>query len=276
MLFTSITPGLGAADADLVKLKREVDHCIKNFPNTSNTDAGAEESLRCESVGNDLGFTSILPFEKLTFLNDEDNTAMFGIAQSIITQWRNTALGPKESTTEEKVRRIAAAKLGEPAVFDSVSPTLAVQALSSAGRIEAKPSVQLRIVISLMTLLSDRDIPATVRTEAITTLRILAGTRIPGGLPKSPDVEKAAEVALEVVDGPHRGEPIVLDLGPATVTPVKSNKLVPILAIAGTAVAAAGVLWYVFWRHPATQFSGVGPLRRKVETQLRRRRSRSR
>ena len=275
MLFTSITPGLGAVDSGLAALKKRVDNCIKSFPNSSNTDTGAGISVTCEGVGGDFGTESILPFEKLTFLNDEDNAVMFGIAQSIITQWRNTALGPKESTTEEKARRIAAAKLGEPAVFDSVSPTLAVQALSSAGRIETKPSVQLRIVVSLMTLLSERDIPATVRTEAITTLRILAGTRIPGGLPKSPDVEKAAEVALQIVDV-HRGEPIVLDIGPATVTPVKSSKLVPILAIAGTAVAAAGVLWYVFWRHPATQFSGAGRLRRKVEARLRQRRSRSR
>jgi hypothetical protein len=274
MLFVSMTGFQGTFDPDpttgdgLAQLKKRVDSCISDLPLAASNDTTAGIAITCSTTLSE-GMDAI---EKLSFIDDADNAIVFNIARSLLTEWRNTDLGVKPSSTEERVRRIAAAKLGEDPVVNAVSATLAVQTLASAGRIESNPRVQLRIVVSLMNLLSERDIPASVRAEAITTLKIYADPLIQ----KSPDVKKGAEVALQVVDKASFPDVPEITIGPATVTPVKSSKLVPVLAIAGTAVAAAGVLWYVLWHRSATQFSGVGRLRRKVETRRRQRRSRSR
>lgn len=256
----------GAAMPELTALKSRVDQCVQSFPIVSQTDSGASQAATCAMfVGGEAGQDGIRAFEKLTLLEDVDNALLFNIAQTLITNWRNTDLGPKPSSSEVNVRRIAAQKLGEASVFDAVSPTLAVQALSSAGRIESDNKVKLAIVQSLHVLLKNRDIPNTVRTEAITTLKIFADPFIQNDV----FVLNAATDALRAV-APK------IDIGPITVTPVKTRSkwTIPLVAAGVTAVVAAGGLALFFRHQHATGLSAAGPLRRRAEAALRRQRAR--
>ncbi len=256
----------GAALPELVALKNRVDQCVRSFPIVSQTDSGASQAATCEMfVGGTGGEAGIRAFEKLTLLEDADNALLFNIAQTLITNWRNTDLGPKPSSTETNVRRIAAQKLGEASVFNAVSPTLAVQALSSAGRIESNDKVKLAIVQSLHVLLKNRDIPPSVRTEAITTLKLFADPFIQNDV----FVLNAANDALKAI-APK------IDIGPITVTSIKtpSKFKIPLIAAGITAVVAAGGLALFFRHQHATGLSAAGPLRRRAEAALRRQRAR--
>jgi hypothetical protein len=259
----------GAALPELTALKSRVDQCVRSFPIVSQTDSGASQAVTCEMfVGGTAGQEGIRAFEKLTLLEDIDNALLFNIAQTLITTWRNTDLGPKVSSTEANVRRIAAQKLGEASVFDAVSPTLAAQALSSAGRIESDNNVKLAIVQSLHVLLKNRDIPSAVRTEAMTTLKILA----------NPDNHPVIDVrVLNAANDALKALAPKLDIGPVTVTPIPSGIAkfkVPLIAVGITAVVAAGGLALLFRHQHATGLSAAGPLRRRAEAALRRRRAR--
>jgi hypothetical protein len=277
MLVVSHSAGFGTLSTlsdDLVTLKKNVDRCVKAFPlGSSNTEA--DISVTCDmQVGGVLSKDDgIRPFEKLTLLEDADNQLMFEIARTILANWRLTNSGPAKSSSEDGVRRIAASKLGEPAVFDSVSPTLAVQSLSSAGRIESADEVKLKIAEGLGTILRTRDIPASVNTEAKTTLGILADPFTQS----DPFVLNAARDALKALTPkPVPLPPVAVTPVPATPVPKQRSKwTIPIIASIATAAVAGGVLLYIFKRQPSTaNLSSAGPLRRRVEGQLRRRRSR--
>lgn len=259
--------GLAAPLPELTALKKRVDQCVRSFPITSQTDAGASQALTCAMYVGGVGSASdgIKAFEKLSFIDDEDNALMFNIAQTLITNWRNTDLGAKVSSSEADVRRIAAQKLGEQPVYEAVSPTLAVQALASAGRIESNDKVKLAIVQSLAALLKTSNIPSSVRTEAVTTLKLLADPM----LQSDPFVLNAANDALKNL--------VTLEIGPITVTPVPSpasKYKVPLIAAGITAAVSAGAIAWMVHRHHATNLAGPGPLRRRAEAALRRRRAR--
>jgi len=259
--------GFGAAMPELTTLKKRVDQCVKSFPIVSATDSGASQALTCAMfVGGQNGEEGIRAFEKVTLLEAVDNALLFNIAQTLITNWRNTDLGPAVSSTEVNVRRIAAQKLGEASVFDVVSPTLAVQALSSAGRVESNDKVKLAIVQSLHVLLKNRDIPPSVRTEAITTLKIFA----------DPFTQNDVFV-LNAANGALKDLAPKINIGPVTTTPVPSavsKYKIPLIA-AGITAAVATTGLVLFFRHQhATGLSAAGPLRRRAEAALRRRRAR--
>lgn len=266
MLFVSGFGALGAVMPELVTLKNEVDRCIRNFPINTSTNAGANLALNCHTkVMGALDPRQGLPqFEKQTLLEPEDNAALFEIARTILTQWRNTGIVGGEAD-ESELRRIAAVKLGESAVFDAVSPTLAAQALSSAGRIEPGNPAKLAIVRSLHRILKTRDIPDSVRVEATTTLKILA----------DPNTHPIIDVnVLNAARDALRDLGLTLEIGPVTITEVKkprSKFFVPLVAMGVTAAVATGVLIW-FARRPPAETLGMGPLRRKVEAARRQRR----
>jgi hypothetical protein len=290
MLFVSTTAaaGFGGLSEDLASLAKTVDKCIKAFPLTGpGINTLANVALNCDFKVNRLP-DGLPAFEKLTLLEPADNGVMFDLALKILTLWINTDLGAKPQPGEENTRRIAAAKLGEDAVVNAgaglANPVLAVQTLATAGRREAVPSVQLAIITSLRELLRPQtpadtaigrkqpDIPASVRAEAITTLESLASSI----RSSNPAVLAAADVALKVVQ-----PEITLEIGPATVTSLgkpRSRFLIPVIVTAATAAVAAGTLWFVFRQRPthAHALNAVGPLRRRAEVQIRRRRVRSR
>jgi hypothetical protein len=273
MLFTTFgaTTELGATPSpELVDLKDKVDRCIRLRASNSftNDDQGAANNLFCTGtvLGNEP-LAALRKIEKLTFLEDVDNQLVFNIARTLVRQWRTMGMAGGVDSKEAEVRRIAAQKLGEPAV-GNLSPDTAIIQLSGASREEIDAQVQLAIIVSLAQLIT-KDTAPNIRTEAITSLKILADSSQPNA-----GVRTAAVVALRILD-----PQITLEIGPATVTSLgkpRSKFLVPILV--GTAIAAttAGVIWYVSRsrRYDAHAVSGVGPLRRRVEAQLRRRRAR--
>ncbi len=261
--------GFGAPMPELTALKKRVDQCVRSFPITDNTDAGASQAITCAMYVGGTGSAGdgIKAFEKVTLLDDEDNALLFNIAQTLITNWRNTDLGAKVSSSEANVRRIAALKLGEESVFDAVSPTLAAQALASAGRIESNDAVKAAIALGLFNLLKKRDIPASVRTEAITTLKLFADPM----LQSDPTVLNVANDALKNL--------VTLEIGPITIETIEPpSKLakykVPLIAAGVTAAVSAGAIAWLAHRHHATNLAGPGPLRRRAEAALRRRRAR--
>jgi len=256
--------GLGAPMSELTALKQRVEQCIRSFPIVGNDDNAASTVVTCdEQVG---GTKGIKTFEKQTLLEDVDNALLFSIAQSILTGWRNTGMGARVSPTEVNVRRIAALKLGEQPVFDSVSPTLAAQALASAGRIEPNDTVKGYIAVSLYNLLKNRDIPASVRTEAMTTLKLFADPQ----LQRDVTLLNVATSALKALE-------LGLEIGPITITPTPSpisKYKIPLIAAGVTAVVATTALGLFFHHRHATGLAGPGPLRRQAEAALRRRRAR--
>ena len=268
MLFVS---GFGAKAPlpELVALKKRVDQCMRWFPITGSDDTAASEAVTCDMFvgGSGGGQEGIRAFEKLTLLEPEDNTLMFDIASAIISGWRGTGMDGRPSTTEANVRRIAAQKLGEPAVSE-FSPTQAVQLLSQVGRIEPSNVVKVAIIRSLHVLLKTHDIPPIQRAEAITTLGNFADANV---ITNTVEVLNAANDALKDL-APK------LEIGPITVTAVskRSPYLIPIVATAATAVLATGALILIAHRHRSADHAlrGAGPLRRKAEAALRRRRGR--
>jgi hypothetical protein len=280
MLITSVTPGLGAALGaampELVDLKKEIDYCTKAFPLSSSSNVDADIAANCQFKVDGTGSSTegLLQFEKVTLLAPEDNALLFDIARTLLSQWRNTNVGSTASSGEANTRRIAATKLGEPTVFDAVSPTLAVQTLSSAGRVETNESVLLPIILGIAKILSSRDIPDSVRTEALTTLKILADPLSQ----RTAGLTKTAQEALQVAQSFSPGKPTI-EVGPVVVLPVEkpaSKFAIPIIVTVTTAIVAAGVLWAIFRRRSAQHayaINAAGPLRRRVEAQLRRRRA---
>jgi hypothetical protein len=268
MLFVSGF-GANAPMAELVALKKRVDQCIRWFPITGSNDTAASEAITCEMVGSSSGSRdSLLTFEKLSLLEPEDNAVMFDVVSAIVGGWRNTGMDAAVSRTEENVRRIAAQKLGEPAVAD-FSPTGAVQLLSQVGRVEPSNVVKVAIIRSLHVLLKTRDIPPTVRAEALTTLKTFADANI---LTNTVEVLNTATEALKDL-APK------LEIGPVTITSVPASKprskyFIPLVAMGITAVAATGGLILFFRHQDARGLSAAGPLRRKAEAALRRRRAR--
>jgi len=260
---------LGDESTDLRALQQRVNSCIRSFPLDS-SNAGADMSVTCDGlVGGSIG-GGLPAFEKMSFLDAADNAIMFSIAKDIITTWRNTASGSRPSSSEANVRRIAAQKLGEEPVLEGGPVAQAAQSLSSAARIETNDNVKLAIIASLGYLLRTRNeniIPPSIRTEAITSLKFL-------GNPHEQDnvhVLNAANDALKRL--------VTLDIGPITVTPIETpSKLakykVPLIAMGITAAVSAGALAWVAHRRHATGLAGPGPLRRRAEAALRRRRAR--
>jgi hypothetical protein len=162
-----ILGSLRGVSPELLALQKRADQCVARLPFTMTR-------LGDYSVCNDEITRGMRWIEKLTFLDTADNATVFDTALTLLAGWYNTGLDGKTTGSEAEVRRIAAQKLGEPAVFDAVSPTIAVFRLAAAGRREPSGAVKLAIVRSLYTLLRSRSIPDAARTEAMTTLRILA------------------------------------------------------------------------------------------------------
>jgi hypothetical protein len=165
---------------------------------------------------------------------------------------------------EVEVRRIAAQKLTE---VGALSPDTAILQMSTAARAETDGRVLIQLVNGMAQLISDTTAD-NIRTEAITTLRVLADPLVQNDV----FLLNAATAALKKI-GVQRG---VIDIGPVTVTSVKKplpKYFMPLVAITGTALASAGVLWYLFGRTASTQLSAPGPLRRRAEAQRRRRRA---
>lgn len=264
---------LGDVSADLRALQKRVDACVRSFPLDS-SNAGADMSITCDSmVGGTMG-GGLPVFEKLSFIDPLDNAIMFSIAKNVISMWRNTASGSRPSSTEANVRRIAAQKLGEVPVLEGGPITQAAQALSSAARIENNDNVKLAIIASLGRILhmhgenaTESVIPASVRTEVITTLKYLGNPMEQANV----HVLNAANDVLKNL--------ITLDIGPVTVTTIKkptffSKYKVPLIATGVTAAVATGALALFFRHRHATGLSAAGPLRRRAEAALRRRRAR--
>lgn len=275
------TTGFGATPSpELVTLKKNVERCIRlrNSNSFTNDDQGASNNLFCTSTA--LGtepLAELRKIEKLSFLEDIDNQLVFDVARTLIRQWRVMGMAGTIDRHEAEVRRIAAQKLTE---VGALAPDVAVIQLSAAAREESDNDVLLRLINGLAQLISDTT-AANIRTEAVTTLKIL--TQNP-----DPPVRKAAEVALQIVDKPlppptptppPTPSPVVSKPPAVTSAKKSSSYLVPIIATTATAVVAAGVLWFMFGRtsrRHAHALNAVGPLRRKVEEQIRRRRARSR
>lgn len=276
MLAVQIT-GLGqTASPELTTLRDRVTTCLKQRARLAftETDAGAGASITCAFLLNDdnIAGISFQSLDKLSFIENVDNLLLFGIARDVVGKWRGMGVPTgTPADNEAKIRRIAATKLTE---VGTLSPDSAILTLSAASREEADCNVQLAIINGLAQLISDST-AANVRTEAITSLKVIKDDPT---FANCPDVRKAAEVALQIVDKPQ------LEIGPVTVTPLpptlheeigtkaRSKWVVP-LVVTGIVVAAAGTAWYVRRRTHA-QALGMGPLRRKVERslQLRRRR----
>jgi hypothetical protein len=264
MLFVS---GFGATTpmSELTTLKKRVDQCIRWFPITGSNDAAASEAVTCDMQVGGSGRDGIRAFEKSTLIEPEDNALMFDIASAIVGGWHRTGMDATVSPTEENVRRIAAQKLGEPAVSE-FSPTQAVQLLSQAGRNEPSNVVRVAIIQSLHVLLKTRDIPSVHRAEAISTLQNFADANV---RTNTVEVLNAATEALKDL-APK------LEIGPVTVTSLgkpRSKYFIPLVAMGITAVAATGALVLFFRHQDARGLSAAGPLRRKAEAALRRRRA---
>jgi hypothetical protein len=272
MLFATYNGGFGATPSpELVTLKNNVDKCLR-FRNSNaftNDDVGAENNLFCTGADLDTEPLNLLrKFEKADFIDAVDNQLMFDIARTVMRQWRVMGMAGGLSSTEAEMRRIAVQKLTE---VGALSPDAAILQMSGAAREETDGIVLLRIITGL-TKLIDTTTSANIRTEAVTSLQILASDQNLG-------VRLAAQTALQLLKN-KLAPAIDLEIGPVTVLPVQLTEkplpgfVVPLVAITGTAIVAAGVLWYVFGRHAATGLSAPGPLRRRAEAQLRRRRSR--
>jgi hypothetical protein len=259
--------GANAPMSELTALKKRVDQCIRWFPITGSNDTAASEAVTCDmQVGGSGGQDGIRAFEKLTLIDPADNVLMFDIASAIVGGWRNTGMDGRPSPTEENVRRIAAQKLGESAVFD-FSPTQAVQLLAQVGRVEPSNVVKVAIIRSLHVLLKTRDIPPTVRAEAMTTLKTFADANV---ITNTVEVLNAANDALKDLA-------IKLEIGPVTVVSLgkpRSKYFIPLVAMGITAVAATGGLILFFRHQDARGLSAAGPLRRKAEAALQRRKAR--
>lgn len=265
---------LGDESADLRALQKRVESCIRSFPLDS-SNSGADMSITCESmVGGFNAGDGIRAFEKMSFLDPADNAIMFKIAKDIVSTWRNTASGSRPSSTEATARRIAAQKLGEEPVLEGGPITQAAQTLSSAARIETNDNVKLAMIASLGRILHMRAenattsvIPDNVRTEVITTLKFL-------GNPMEQDNVFVLNAANDVLKNL-----ITLDIGPVTITTIPrptffSKYKVPLIATGITAVVSAGALALMMHHRHATGLAGRGPLRRRAEAALRRRRAR--
>lgn len=262
MLFSITSQGLGDPTSDLRDIKKRIDDCAKRFPINASTNTGANIALNCGLFSDPTWPHNFVQYKGVTFSSDENNALLFNMAQTILTQWRNTVAGEGDAK-DAKLRRVAASKFREASIVTSVSPTLAVQILSSAGRIESDPETLNYIVDGLVKWLTEWNIGIPVRTEAITTLKIIANP-LAG---RSPDSRRAAEVALQIVDKPTGPGPITLP-PPQPVPKTRSRFLVPIIVTSLTALGAASALWYIFQR-PSRRYLGMGPLRHRVESQKR-------
>lgn len=256
--------GLGAIDTTLAALKQRVDQCIARMPFSGRSDSDASIALSCQ-VDITKGLADVA---KQTYLDATDRAILFNIASNILVQWRNTDPSGGASSAETVTRTIAADKLTETA--SSVSPTLAVQHLSSAGRIESDAVVLSHIINGLRDLLIGQNVAPSVRSEALTTLKILADEL---GQPNM-GVRISAQVALQLIAEKAGSE---IEIGPVVVTTIPKTRarqlLVPVVAMATTAAVSAGALWFVFGRSSSAQLS-AGPLRRRVEAKLKRRKVR--
>lgn len=254
--------------SELVTLKTNVDRCIrlKNSNSFTNDDVGAGNNLFCTGTSGDDPLSLFRQVDAVSFLfEDIDKQLLFDVARTVMRQWRVMGMAGSLDRNEVEMRRLAAHKLTE---VGALSPDAAILQMSGAAREETDNSVLLALIDGLAQLIT----PTTsdnIRTEAITTLKILAAN-------PDPPVAKSAQVALEITDVAH-GKPIDLDLTPPPPPPVKKplpGYVVPVVAIAGTAIVATGVLWYIFGHRSSTHaLSAPGPLRRRAEAQLRRRQS---
>jgi hypothetical protein len=264
MLFTTYS-GLGAAPStELTDLKAGVDRCLrlKSTNAFTNDDAGASNNLFCTQalVGNEP-LSLLRNIEKVDFIDAVDNQLIFDIARTVMRQWRVMGMAGSVDDNEAEMRRIATQKLTE---VGNLSPDVAILQMSSAAREETDGIVLLRLITGLTQLISKTTAP-NIRTEAITSLQTLAVDQNLG-------VRLAAQNALQTLRaklGP------TIEIGPVTVTSVKKPfPVMPVAVIAGTAAVATGVLWYMFGRAATHNLSAPGPLRRRAEAQLRRRRAR--
>lgn len=226
---------------DLVQFKQDVDRCVSRLPfDAADTGLALDCTDRIER--------GVARFAKLSFVEDVDNITMLDIARTLLTYWRNTAPGGRPSPTEAAVRRFAADKLRDEAILRIPgSPVLAAQTLATAGRIEGDRDVRLAIIRSLGYLLRTRDetaIAPSVRTEAITTLKILADPYTQS----DPYVLNAANETLKSL--------YTIEIGPVTITPPArspswvSRYKVPLLVTGATALLAVGGLVWFFAAHP--------------------------
>jgi len=266
MLFTTHT-GFGAASTELVDLNTRVERCLRLQANNgfTNDDGGASNNLFCTStvIGNEP-LAVLRNIEKLSFLDDGDNRLLFDIARKLLG-WRAMGMAGGIDRNEAEVRRIAAQKLAE---VGALSPDAAILQMSTAARAETDGSVLVQLINGMAQLISNTTAD-NIRTEATTTLRVLADPLVQNDV----FVLNAAVAALKRIGARGPG----IEIGPAVVTPVKKPLpafVVPLVAMTGTAIASAGVLWYFFGRHATTQLSAPGPLRRRAEAQQRRRRAR--
>lgn len=278
MLAVHVT-GLGqTASPELTTLRDRVTTCLKQRANLAftETDAGAGASITCSALLDDSFGTAGISFQqldKLSFIENIDNQLLFGIARDVIGKWRGMGVPTgKPDRNETKIRRIAATKLAE---VGTLAPDSAILTLSAASREEADCNVQLAIINGLAQLISDTT-AANIRTEAITSLKVIKDDPT---FASCPDVRKAAEVALQIVDKPIPSplpSPFPLPPPPTLHEEIgvktRPKWVIPLVTLSVVA-AAAGTVWYVRRRTHA-QALGMGPLRRKVERslQLRRRR----
>lgn len=264
--------GLGDTTDDLRALQSRLNKCVARLPITGDNDAQASFALSCNAwLGGGLGFKGIALFEKSSLLDQSDNAIMFNIARTVLSAWYSTGLNGTTNSTEAKVRRIAAQKLGEDPVLTGGPVQQALQTLSTAARKEPNDSVKLAEIASILRLLQvyAKFIEPSVRTEAITTLKILGD---PNRVENTVTILNAANDALKSL-APK------LEIGPVTVTTIPtpsffSKYKTPLIAAGVTAAAAAGAIAWMVHRHHATALGAPGPLRRRAEAALRRRRAR--
>ncbi len=239
MLFATFS-GLGGADQELIDLKTAVDRCIqlKSSNSFTDDDVGAGNNLSCTTTA--LA-TTPLPrlqaIEKLSFLDNEDNLAVFNIARTLLRQWRFMGMNGAVDRNEALVRQIAAQKLVE---VGPLAADIAIAQLSAAAREETDANVLMIIVDGLVKLLTPTT-ASNIRTEAITSLKILT-------VASDAAVRTAATAALQNVTSTTSIKP------PVALTVVSTPSMFgPVATIAGTAVVAAGVLWFFFGRTTVTR-----------------------
>lgn len=236
MLIATVS-GFGAVDAELAQLQTRVADCFSRKQDDLARGRRGLNAVIASGCSNGV-LDSLRRIETVTFIDKEDQALLFSLARTLLQQWRNMGADGGVDDKEADIRRIAAQKLTD---HGFLAPEVAIQQLSSVGRIETDALVLLRIVNGLAQLIT-KDTSANIATEATNTIGIIAADPNPG-------VKIAAQAALATIKQKLKPQ-IVLEIGPATVEvlPSKASKLVPVIVIASTAAVSGVVLWAIFGR----------------------------
>jgi hypothetical protein len=233
-MLVASTIGFGAVAAELLELQVRIADCFDRKQFDLAHGRRGMNAVIASGCSNGV-LAALTAIETVTFIDRSDQALVVNLARLLLQQWRGMGEDGAIDDNEAAIRRIAAEKLTD---HGFLAPDLAVQQLSTAGRLETDGLVLLRIIAGLTQLIT-KTTAANIATEALTTLDII-------GVDPNDAVRISAQVARNIIRAKLAP---TIEIGPAVVTPIPSSKpsnAGPIIAIAATAVVSAGVLWYVF------------------------------